>query len=287
VKDLLPGQAPYIDPHTHTCDSEFLFIGDNDDLTGLTAHVWLGEEQFVVESPAAVFISRDLPHNVQLVSGSGKFVNIVLHSDYNQSLASNLVESLQSSKRNITGTVHIAPMETQLKAIKSVFKLAKIGVLYNPQEKNSVLALKKLEKAGKEQGFQVVSAALGLKEDKTPDKESIPETVERITALKPQLVYFPSDSFLVSNAKEVVDILNRRGIPVFSATEDPTVKSGALLGLVCHYYNVGMYSAYKAEQILAHGKKPSEIPIDSLNRFSFLFNMNAAKCSIFTRCSIS
>ena len=188
-----------------------------------------------------------------------------------------LVENLNSSNRNITGTVHIAPMETQLNALKSVFRLTRLGVLYNPQEKNSVLALKKLEKAGKEQGFEIISSAFGLKEDKNPDKASIPEAVVRLAAQNPQLVYFPSDSFLVSNATEVVDILNRYRIPVFSATEDPISKSGALMGLVCHYYNVGMYSAYKAEQILVHGKKPSEIPIDSLNRFSFLFNMTAAK----------
>jgi len=88
VKDLREGQSPYIDPHTHDCDSEFLFIGDNDDLTGLTAWVWLGEERFVVESPASVFIPRNVLHNVQLVKGSGKFVNIVLHADYNESLVS-------------------------------------------------------------------------------------------------------------------------------------------------------------------------------------------------------
>ena len=90
VKDLSPGLAPYIDPHSHACDSEFLFIGDNEDLTGLTAYVWLGPERFTVESPASVFVPRNTPHNVQLVSGSGKFINIVLHSDYDGSLTSDV-----------------------------------------------------------------------------------------------------------------------------------------------------------------------------------------------------
>ena len=85
VKDLVP-QESYIDPHAHTCDSEFLFIGDNDDLTGLTAQVWLGDETFVIESPAAVFIPKDVVHNVKLVSGSGKFINIVLHPEYDNAL---------------------------------------------------------------------------------------------------------------------------------------------------------------------------------------------------------
>jgi 2-isopropylmalate synthase len=86
VHNLAEGNESYIDPHTHTCDSEFLFIGDNADLTGLTAHVWLGEERFVVESPASVFIPKNVMHNVQLIKGSGKFVNIVLHPVYNDSL---------------------------------------------------------------------------------------------------------------------------------------------------------------------------------------------------------
>jgi 2-isopropylmalate synthase len=79
-------QDSYIDPHTHSCDSEFLFIGDHDDLTGLRARVWLGGEEFLVDSPAAVFIPAGVEHNVQLVSGSGKFLNILPTPDYNKSL---------------------------------------------------------------------------------------------------------------------------------------------------------------------------------------------------------
>lgn len=87
VKELQEsGQEAYIDPHTHSCDSEFLFIGDNDDLTGLKAKVWLGGEEFVIESPAAVFIPKEVEHTVQLISGSGKFLNILPTPDYNKSL---------------------------------------------------------------------------------------------------------------------------------------------------------------------------------------------------------
>jgi 2-isopropylmalate synthase len=86
VKDISTTQDSYIDPHTHTCDSEFLFIGDNDDMTGLTARVWLGDEEFLVQSPAAVFVPRNVEHTLQLVAGSGKFINIVPNPDYNESL---------------------------------------------------------------------------------------------------------------------------------------------------------------------------------------------------------
>jgi 2-isopropylmalate synthase len=86
VKSLDSGQDPYIDAHMHNCDSEFLFIGDNEDLTGLTAYVWLDGEKHIVEAPASVFIPKNVLHNVQLAKGSGKFINIVLGPDYNKTL---------------------------------------------------------------------------------------------------------------------------------------------------------------------------------------------------------
>ena len=86
AKNIDSDQDSYIDPHTHTCDSEFLFIGDNDDMTGLKARVWLGDEEFVVESPAAVFVPKNVEHTLQLIEGSGKFINIVTHPEYNNSL---------------------------------------------------------------------------------------------------------------------------------------------------------------------------------------------------------
>jgi quercetin dioxygenase-like cupin family protein len=55
-------------------------------MTGLTARVWLGDEEFLVQSPAAVFVPRNVEHTLQLVAGSGKFINIVPNPDYNESL---------------------------------------------------------------------------------------------------------------------------------------------------------------------------------------------------------
>lgn len=89
ARDIPPGQQAYVEPHTHRCDSEFMFIGDNHDMTGLTATVLLGNDEFTVESPAAVFIPKGMRHSVRLTAGSGKFINIVCHADYNSSLADN------------------------------------------------------------------------------------------------------------------------------------------------------------------------------------------------------
>lgn len=86
AKDISPHQQPYVDPHRHICASEFIFMGDHDDMTGLTAKVWLAGEEFVVEAPATVFIPAEVEHTVQLLAGSGKFIHVVAHPVYNDSL---------------------------------------------------------------------------------------------------------------------------------------------------------------------------------------------------------
>jgi putative ABC transport system substrate-binding protein len=90
-------------------------------------------------------------------------------------------------------------------------------------------------------------------------------------------VYLPSDSFVISRSKSLVNLITETGIPTFSATEDPIYTAGALMGLVSRYYNVGQFAGYKAEQILVHKKRPEDIPIETLKRFSFIINMKTAK----------
>jgi 2-isopropylmalate synthase len=76
----------HVDTHRHTVDSLFLFLGDGERLAGLTVEVRLGEEIFLVESPASVFIPSGVVHSYRVIGGQGLFVNHVLAGDYNSSL---------------------------------------------------------------------------------------------------------------------------------------------------------------------------------------------------------
>ncbi len=48
-------------------------------------------------------------------------------------------------------------------------------------------------------------------------------------------------------------------------------------GLVSKYYEVGQFTAYKAEQILWGKRAPQSIPIETLKRFSFIVRLAVAK----------
>jgi 2-isopropylmalate synthase len=83
AKMIPKAQLDYVDAHIHTVDSLYLFIGENDDLTGLSASVAIEEKSVSIESPMSVYIPRNIPHTYKLTRGRGIFVSILLSGDYN------------------------------------------------------------------------------------------------------------------------------------------------------------------------------------------------------------
>lgn len=194
-------------------------------------------------------------------------------------IKSGLVDSLVSSKRNITGASHLVPLASQLKAINALrpIKGLRLGVVYNPQEKNSQVAVTDLQNRAQQEGFTLVKEPFPLDQTGKPRVKAIPATIARLAAQQVEMVYLPSDSFLVANCVPVVTAINNHGLISFSATEVPIKKGGALAGLVSRYYNVGQLAGYKAQQILREHKQPQDIPMETLSRFSFMVTMSTAQ----------
>jgi putative ABC transport system substrate-binding protein len=188
-----------------------------------------------------------------------------------------LVPNLGTSGRNLTGASHMVPIPAQVKAMKSIVELHRLGVIYNTQERNSVLSVEAMERIADSDGFALIKVAILLDKNQKPVEDISPDTIESFVNEKPDLVYLPSDSFVISHSDALVNLITETGIPTFSATEDPIYNAGALMGLVSRYYNVGQFAGYKAEQILLHKKRPEDIPIETLKRFSFIINMKTAK----------
>ncbi len=78
--------AGHVDRHTHTCDSLFVFLGDQPDLTGLSVEVVIGDRTFGLDSPASVFVPAGVEHTYGVRCGGGLFINHVLSGSYNESL---------------------------------------------------------------------------------------------------------------------------------------------------------------------------------------------------------
>ncbi|MDQ5921682.1 MAG: 2-isopropylmalate synthase [Pseudomonadota bacterium] len=80
----------HVDSHAHNCDSTFVFMGNNNDGTGLQVSVTfgVGDEQIskIVDSPASVYIPANIYHSYSYISGTGRFLNFVLSPNYNASI---------------------------------------------------------------------------------------------------------------------------------------------------------------------------------------------------------
>ena len=183
-----------------------------------------------------------------------------------------VVPSLTSSGRNITGTTYLVPTETQMNLIQSYRPIKRLGVVYNPLERNSRVAIDELTAIGEKMGFTVATSAVDV-EDGKPKPASIPSKVAEMKNAGVDFLYIPPDTFLNVNRDILTGAALDMGIPTFAAGENPVLTSKALFGGVYRYYTVGQLTAYKAEQILVHHIPPQDIPIDAPKRLSIIINM--------------
>ena len=191
-------------------------------------------------------------------------------------VGSGLVRSLKSSGRNITGTSHVVPIDQQLNALRAYRKFARMAVIFNPAEPNSVLNVKDLRNAAQSGGFTLEERAVPLDAQGQAMAAALPRMIEELAAQRVELLYIGPDSFLAAHRKLVTETALRLHLPTFSATETALRDGKALFGLVSGYANVGRLTAFKAAQILNQRMAPKAIAIETLTRFSYLVNMSVA-----------
>ena len=194
-----------------------------------------------------------------------------------QPLGVKLVKDRGPTGRNVTGTEYLVPQKTQIRLARSYLPFKKLAVIYNSAEKNSTLSVKILRELAKEDGWELLERPVPKDDNGKPIKEAVPDLVAELASLKPQWFYQGPDSFLNINRDLFTSEAVKHGIPVFAAGENPVRTSNALLGVVNRYYNIGQFTGARAEQVLLHGKKPGEMPIESPSRFSIIINMKTAK----------
>ncbi len=175
----------------------------------------------------------------------------------------------------ITGASHSVPLSNQLNAILELDRFSRIAALYNPLEANSQLAVSALRQLG--QGYTVEILLVPVREEQLTSNLLLEELASGLKRQAVELVYLPSDSLLIANAQTLVKALHDSGLPTFSATESPLRNAGAFIGVVSRYRTVGQLAGLKASQILSGKDSAQEIPIETLKKYSYVVNLNAAR----------
>ncbi|MBL8287385.1 MAG: ABC transporter substrate-binding protein [Rubrivivax sp.] len=188
-----------------------------------------------------------------------------------------IVPDMKAPGRNVTGVTHVGPTEAQMRAMAQYRPFQTLGVLYTPTEKNSVVVLEEIRRLGREMGFHTVERTFRLDAQRKPVADGAADLVRELKEAGAQWLYLSPDSFLGTLAEGVViPTAMALGLPTFASTEQ-LMQAGALSGLVSRYYNVGQFTAHKAEQILVGKVSAGQIPVETLKRFSYQIRMPAAK----------
>jgi len=182
----------------------------------------------------------------------------------------------QPARANVTGAVHVPPIPVQIAAMQAYLPLRRIAVIFNPAEANSVSNVAELKAAAGAVGVEVLQAPVPNGPDGRPDPASIPHLVAELALRSPQLLYIGPDNFVGNHREELTAAGIAHGLPCFTATELEVRDGDAMFGLVSRYDMVGRLAALKAKQILVDGLAPSALPIETLDRFSFVIRLPVA-----------
>ncbi len=192
-------------------------------------------------------------------------------------VATRIVPDLRQPRGNVTGTIHIAPINAQINTLIAYRKSSKIGVIYNPEEENSVTAVKGLRDELHKRGIEVLEAMVTLDAERKPLAVSIRPLIDGLAKRGAQFLYIGPDTFVANQQRAVVaEAALLAGLPTFSATELIVRENSALLALASSSRAIGAFTALKATQVL-DGGRPGDIPVETLRRFSVLINMTTAR----------
>jgi putative ABC transport system substrate-binding protein len=191
---------------------------------------------------------------------------------------SKIVKDLDHPGGNATGTIHVAPISTQINTLLSYRNVSRIGVIFNPAELNSVLSINDLRAVCAEKKLTLIERPIPLVEEGRPDGRAIPALVADLSANKAEFLYVGPDTFVASvNREPLASAALANRLPTFSCTELIVRQNKALMGLVSSSFGLGQFTASKVADILLGRRSTADTPVETLHRFSLLINMQAAQ----------
>ena len=183
-------------------------------------------------------------------------------------MASGFIRSMSGSGNNLTGASLDISIPAQFEALRSVVPTAKkVGVIYNPQETESVV--QQARKTAKEIGLELVAIPID-------SEERVPEALRTLDKSSADVLWSVADSTVFSSgSKEFLLHTLKNKIP-FMGLSPAFVKAGALMALDADYQEVGAQCGGQAIRILA-GEPPSSLPVTTPQKLTLHVNLKTAE----------
>jgi putative ABC transport system substrate-binding protein len=180
-----------------------------------------------------------------------------------------IIESKGEWIGNISGASDAVPISNLVEITLELFGFQKLGVFFNPREKNSMLSRKEIYTSAKIHGFEVVDFR------SPPVAQILQQNLQMLTENPTMVdaVYLPSDSFLVSNATLIGSHLQSSKILSFCSVRN-YIENGVLMGFVVDYYDLGKAVAAIVDRN-QRGEELQQIPVAQAD-FVLMINQTAS-----------
>ncbi|MCV6638868.1 ABC transporter substrate binding protein [Candidatus Albibeggiatoa sp. nov. NOAA] len=182
-----------------------------------------------------------------------------------------LVNSINNTGGNISGASPAVDLELQLKNAKKLFQFERLGLFFNPRERNSLIIREKMQTLALKQGFQLIDLSL------PPNTNQLEKYIEALKNNEMQLdaVYLPMDTFISTQAEKIAKAMHPLNIKTIGANPKQ-LRHGILVGTVADYAEMGKAAAQIVHQ---HQQNHSfkNIPVHLPNQPRFIINEVIAK----------
>lgn len=192
----------------------------------------------------------------------------VVYGAVTDPVAAQLVKSMQASGSNVTGVSDRLVPEKQADLIKRLLpSVKKVGMIYNPAEANSVVAVREMKEALSRIGVALIEAA-------APRSVDVGQAARRLVG-KVDVIYTGTDNNVVAAYEAVVKVGNDAKIPLVAA-DTGSIRRGAVAALSVNYRDLGNQAGRQIARILK-GEQPANMPSETSDKLLLVLNMDAAR----------
>jgi ABC-type uncharacterized transport system substrate-binding protein len=166
-----------------------------------------------------------------------------------------IVRTMQSSGGNISGVSNAIPLSLQIETALRVIKFNRLGLIFNPREKNSMAIRQNLKDMAARFGVEVIDLR------SPPTENALQQSLEKLKSksVVVDAVYLPQDSFIVSKAGLIGAALKSANVKSIGSIKK-YIDKGALMGVVPDYYQLGKAAATIVDRH-RKGEKLQDIPV--------------------------
>lgn len=239
------------------------------------------KERGYVEGQNVTYLSSDVNHTLKTVDTSvTKIVNAnpdlifaattpvsisvakatqdnkipVVFGPVNDPVNVGIVKEQRHPGENLTGVMLTDSTAKELEwAIKIAPHIQTILLPYNPNDKSSIISMKKAQEAAKIFNLRVEAR-------KTHNHQEIDNLLAHFPS-GIDAIFLPRDGMIMSRVEDFAQVANPRKI-VLTGTRVEMAKRGALFGFGFNGFMIGKQMARLAEQIL-QGRNPGDLPIET------------------------